>query len=120
MHTCRYIIGKIHTLLVTAGKVVSPKADSQAFAKLKPKIAKALVRNKDRYCSIPVKNASSFRYTRQTWYNMHRDIWNNTKNTEHSMVSSFFDEKQILLLERILNPYQNRCISMSFITMLLR
>ncbi|MGB0027603.1 MAG: hypothetical protein WBP64_12250 [Nitrososphaeraceae archaeon] len=42
MHTCRYIIGKIHTLLVTAGKVASPKADSQAFAKLKPKIAKAL------------------------------------------------------------------------------
>ncbi|MGA9844205.1 MAG: hypothetical protein WBQ25_18020 [Nitrososphaeraceae archaeon] len=42
MHTCRYIIGKIHTLLVTAGKVAGPKADSQAFAKLKPKIAKAL------------------------------------------------------------------------------
>ena len=65
MHTCRYIIGKIHTLLVTAGKVASPKADSQAFAKLKPKIAKALAAIKIDYCSIPVKNASSFRYTRQ-------------------------------------------------------
>lgn len=88
MHGCRYIISNIHALLVTARKIISPKPDSQAFAKLKPKFAKALAAIK---IAIVLFLLIVF-IIQDSRYNLHHDIWNNTKNMEHSMVSSFFDE----------------------------